>query len=360
MLRIVFAATPELACPSLEALQQASAAGQIEIAGILTQPDRPAGRKRQLKPSPIKVRALELGLEPRSILCAQKLDAELQSKLAAMHPDLLAVFAYGKILPQVLLNLFPLGGINLHPSALPQWRGPSPIEAQLLSGAEQLAISVQRISLQMDAGDILRQEFYPLPDEANYFVAAQIAAAQGAALLRQTCEQIAAKGQNYLNSATAQKHSEASYCPKIRKEDGRLNWQSSALQLGRQCRAYAAWPKAHSWLRWPNENSPRQVNILQAAVWAGQSSALESFIQHNQARPGQLLTLHPEDGLLVLTGQGILAIRQLQRQGKKSCNAKDFANQLNLPKWRQIEQNNGRCSAYKHLFCFCDIDPVAQ
>ena len=87
---------------------------------------------------------------------------------------------------------------------------------------------------------------------------------------------------------------------------------------------------------------------------------MKSFIQHNQARPGQLLTLHPEDGLLVLTGQGILAIRQLQRQGKKSCNAKDFANQLNLPKWRQIEQNNGRCSAYEHLFCFCDIDPVAQ
>ena len=326
MLKIVFAATPKLACPSLEALHQLTTS---HISALLTQPDQPAGRKRLLQPSAVKSKALELGL--KNILTPAKLDKLVRQQIAEMQPDLLVVFAYGKIFRQVFLDLFPLGGINLHPSALPQWRGPSPIEAQLLAGVEQLGISVQRISLELDAGDILQQEFYTLPVAANYFAAAQIAAQQGAALLRRSCQKIATQGRNYLDTAKPQAHELASYCHRICKDDGRLDWNHSALQLSRQCRAYAAWPRAYTWLAWKSAQI-FQVHILEAQVWqandAGDRAVLQQWLQQSRAQPGSLLALHSSDGLLVLTGAGILAIRQLQRQSKNACSAKEFANQL--------------------------------
>ena len=367
MLNIVFAATPKLACPSLEALWELSKQGYINISAILTRPDQPAGRKRVLQPSAIKACALELGIE--NILVPEKLHAVLRQQITALRPDILVVFAYGKIFRQVFLDLFPLGGINMHPSALPQWRGPSPIEAQLLAGANELAISIQKISLEMDAGDILVQDSYPLPSKANYFVAEKIVAEHGAALLQNCCKEIALRRQDYLDTAKPQEHESASYCSMICKDDGRLDWRQSAWELSRKCCAYVAWPKAHSWLvlgskenntiqnlpnspKYPGRCDVLRVNILDAEVWqenepnpSTEYSQFQEWLQQTQIAPGSLLALHPTAGLLVLTGCGILSVKELQRESKKACSAQEFANQLPkdtyiLPKYKQNSRQN--------------------
>ncbi len=365
MLKIIFAATPDLACPSLQTLFELEKQGDICLIAVLTKPDQAVGRKRILQPSPIKAHTLKLlakGWQGK-LITPEKLTASVRHEIAALQPDLLAVFAYGKIFHQRFLDLFPLGGINLHPSALPQWRGPSPIEAQLLAGATNLTISIQRISLEMDAGDILEQEAYPLPPGANYFFAAELVAKEGASLLRRCCENLLQQNQacptgyqSYLNTARPQQHQQASYCQMLKKDDGRLNWNNSALQISLQCRAYVAWPKAHTWLRWQtgkgaNQETYLQINILDAEIWQPTKETMQSRLEITQTEnqqskfisPGSLLALHPSGCLLVSTGDGILAIWQLQRQNKNACSAKEFANQLQnnqqdhcLPKWSQL------------------------
>ena len=322
MLKIIFAGTPQLCCPSLEALWQLEQQKIIQISAVLTQPDRPVGRKRILQPGPVKQKALELGCEP--ILDPERLDLRLRERVAELQPDLLVVFAYGKIFRQRFLDIFPLGGINLHPSALPQWRGPSPIEAQLLSGAQKLSISVQRLALEMDAGDLLEQQSFLLPAQADYFAAAEIAAHQGADLLQATCKRIASEGINYLETARPQNDEQASYCQKIRKEDGQIDWQNSALQISRQCRAYAAWPHTYSWAY--SSESSQNRELQQIHILAVQEYSITA--SQNDLLPGQILALHPKAGLLVCCGEGILAIQKLQRQSRKPVTAKDFANQI--------------------------------
>lgn len=352
MLKIIFAGTPQLSCPSLEALWRLEQQKIIQISAVLTQPDRPTGRKRIVQPGPVKQKALELGCAP--ILSPERLDLPLREQIRELRPDLLVVFAYGKIFRQKFLDIFPLGGINLHPSALPEWRGPSPIEAQLLSGAQKLGISVQRLALEMDAGDLLEQQSFPLPKGADYFAAAEIAAHQGAALLQTACQRIASEGMAYLETARPQNHEVASYCQKIRKEDGRIDWQRSAAQISRQCATYAAWPHTYSFYteRTPNREL-QQIHILAAQEWQewknsmpesqkAQQKTQNRFAEHQQkAQPGQILALHPA-GLLVRCGQGsILAMQKIQRQNRKPVTAKDFTNQLQnigyfVPKWEDF------------------------
>ncbi|WGK70169.1 methionyl-tRNA formyltransferase [Candidatus Haliotispira prima] len=374
MLKVIFAATPPLACPGLDALHQLDRQGHIQLCAVLTQADRPAGRKRLLQPSAIKARALELDIQARHILGPEKLDAALCRQVEELEPDLLVVFAYGKIFRPNFLSIFPLGGINLHPSTLPQWRGPSPIEAQLLSGTEQLGLSLQRIAAEMDAGDILEQQLHPLPLAADYFTAAELVSQQGAHLLRTVCEQIARSGSDYLQSARPQQHDQATYCRLIQKEDGRIDWQNSALQISRQCRAYAAWPKAHTWLPWQTEtgSEEQQINILQAEEWQPsepEREALSRYTERKPASPGDLLALHPQAGLLIVCGQGqnqgqsILAVKRLQRQSRNASSAKEFANQLqsrpekcndktrpNLPKWGRPESPDIPTDISRHRF----------
>ena len=355
MLKIVFAGTPQLSCPSLEALWQLEQQKIIQISGVLTQPDRPAGRKRILQPGPVKQKALELGCAP--ILSPERLDLPLRKRIAELRPDLLVVFAYGKIFRQKFLDIFALGGINLHPSALPEWRGPSPIEAQLLSGAQKLGISVQRIALEMDAGDLLEQQSFPLPKGADYFAAAEIAAQEGAALLQAACKRIAGEGTSYLETARPQNEEQASYCQKIRKEDGQIDWHKSAVQISRQCRAYAAWPHTYSWASDKTKETDQnheleQIRILCAEEWSGSISESEVAENGLKSQPGQILTLHPKAGLLVRCGEGILAIQKIQRQSRKPVTARDFANQLQnsgyfVPKWDEFcteRSNNPRFS----------------
>ena len=146
-MRIIFAGTPEIAVPSLEKI-----AAELDICAVLTGTDKKAGRGNRLHFSPVKTRALELGLQ---VFQPEKFDDPLIAKIKTLTPDLLVVAAYWKIFPNRFINIFPLGGINLHPSLLPKFRGASPIPATILAGENEGGVTIQKMALKMDTGDIL-------------------------------------------------------------------------------------------------------------------------------------------------------------------------------------------------------------
>ena len=175
-MRLLFAGTPEIALPALEALH-----GEGYIQAVLTAPDAPRGRGRKPAASPVKERALELGLP---VLSPERLGRAVRDEIGEFQPDLLAVVAYGRIFGPRFLALFPGGGINLHPSILPRHRGPAPLPATILAGDSEWGLTVQRIALEMDAGDILIQQRYPVTgDETTALLTGESAARGATAML---------------------------------------------------------------------------------------------------------------------------------------------------------------------------------
>lgn len=313
MLRILFAASPALACPSLELLLENSGT-EFQVQGILTQADKPTGRKKIIQACPVKEMASKLKLE---VHCPDKLDAAFRQKIEGRY-DLLVVFAYGKIFGPKFLALFPYGAINLHPSKLPEFRGPSPLEACLLAGQKKLGISVQRLVLEMDAGPILEQEEYPIEASFDYNALANMASKRGAELLLRACKGIASKDRQYLEQAREQRHEDASFCKLIRKEDGLVNWSDSAEQLERMARAYCQWPQIFSYL------GQEKVIFHHLAIYSQDDIRV--------AEPGSILGLRKsQDGAVILVqcGLGIVAIGSLQRQSRKQVSAQEF--QQNFP-----------------------------
>jgi methionyl-tRNA formyltransferase len=173
-MKVLFAGSPEIAVPLLERLAEAH---KVQV---LTNPDMPSGRGRKLTPNPVKHRSLELGLPVHQ---PQKLDREFRETLIPWEPEILVSFAFGKIFGPKFLGLFPQGGINVHPSLLPRYRGPSPIPAAILAGESQTGISIQKLALAMDAGDILAQEIWPLKGEETTLSLSEYAAQRGAVLV---------------------------------------------------------------------------------------------------------------------------------------------------------------------------------
>lgn len=309
MLRILFAGTPELACPSLRLLAKFHRK-HWEIAGVLSQPDRPVGRKRKLAPSPVKSLALELGLP---VLTPERLGKDCIEYIAGLNADILVVFAYGKIFSDRFLGLFRLGGINLHPSALPALRGPSPIEAFILSGDSPFGLTVQKMVLEMDRGPILLQRFYPVSAQPRYGELASIAQSEGARMLLAACRAVAVKQRLDWETSRPQEESLATYCKRISKGDGLIDWRQSAESIDRAIRAYERWPKSYSFL------SGERILILDAKSYNSVPTRPVS-----PDPPGRILGLDKSLGLLVQTGGGVLAVSRLQRQNRNAVDAVSF------------------------------------
>ncbi|WP_028973353.1 methionyl-tRNA formyltransferase [Spirochaeta cellobiosiphila] len=297
-MRILFAGTPEIAVPSLEALAKAG-----YVAAVLTNPDRPQGRGRKLTPSPVKAKAIELGLPVFDPVKLKELAPENVTNLGV---DLLVVFAYGKIFRESFINLFPLGGINLHPSRLPQFRGPSPLPETILSGLDQMTITVQKLALQMDAGDLLYQEDYPLSGHETTEDLTIRAGEEGAKVFLKVMEH----WEEYLAKATPQDDSLATYCQLINKEDGLIDWDKDAITIDRQIRAYNPWPKA-------------VTSFGENALTIYESHIVEGDLP---GQPGEVLKVDKGEGILVKTGDGLLCITKLQLKGKKVLDYKSFLN----------------------------------
>jgi len=311
-MRILFAGSPAIAVPALDMIFNIKTIYNIEgieLAGVLTNPDSAKGRKSEAVPTDVGIAAQNLQTKKSfPILKPLKLDAEFREQVASLKPDLLVSFAYGKIFGPKFLSLFALGGINIHPSLLPKYRGPSPIQAAILNRECVTGISIQRLAEKMDEGDILSVEKLQLTGEETAASLSEIAAKTAAALLPGVLKKIAAGK----IEAISQDHSKASYCKLFSRDDGIIDWKKSAAEIDAAVRAFNPWPLCRT------NHDGRELSILKAVVYKG------DFDQSQP--PGLVLGIDKQYGILIQTGDGILAAQELQYQTKKALFWKDFLN----------------------------------
>lgn len=300
-MRIVFMGSAQLAVPSLKAVLNSE---QDEVVGVVSQPDRPAGRKRRLTPCPLKAFAEEQGL---NVMTPEKIgDPEAVQALEDLRPDLLIVVAYGQYIPQRVIQLAKHEAINVHPSLLPKYRGSAPIQWAILNGDQETGVSIIYLAKKMDAGDILRQETYPLGDDETSATLHDKLADFGAELLLKAVGDI----RQGTVSRIVQDESQMVEIRKLTKEDGEIDWSLPAVEIRNRIRAFDPWPG--SFCRLP-DGSPLKV-------W---SADLEEGCGE---KPGELL-----DGrLLVSTGDGALRLTEVQPLGKKRMPAAAFLNGFHI------------------------------
>jgi len=300
-MKILFAGTPDIAVPSLRLLAQ-----QKQVAGVLTNPDRPGKRGKTLLPSPVKEEALKHAL---AVLQPRTLDSEIIEEVKELKADLLVSFAYGKIFKKEFLELFPLGGINVHPSALPLYRGASPLNAAIADGREKTAITIQKMALKMDSGDIYLQESLDIDARETTGSLSEKVSSLAAPLLLQVVEGLE-KGSLV---ARPQIEKDASYCSLINKDDGLIDWTCSAVDIDRRIRAFSPWPGAFT--TWEGQT----LFIREARPYEGTTF-------HAEGTPGQVLGVDKGHGILIETKEGLLAVSRLQLQSRKNLDYLSFMN----------------------------------
>jgi methionyl-tRNA formyltransferase len=300
-LRIVFMGTPELAGASLQALL---AAPNFDIVGAVTQPDRPKGRELQLTPSPVKLIAQRSGkpvLQP-----AKARDENFLVQLRDLQPDLIAVAAFGQILPGAILALPRFGCLNVHTSLLPKYRGASPIQAALLNGDAETGVTIMKMDAGLDTGAILTQRATPIAPQDNAQTLHDRLAKIGAQLLVETIG-------DYVTGRIQprpQPTEGASHVPKITKEQGHIDWQLPAISIWNRIRAFTPWPGAFTFLA--TQPRPRLLKIWKAEPISAGSN-----------EPGHLLG-PDKDGIVVACGEGALKILELQLEGGRRMTAPEF------------------------------------
>ncbi len=289
-MRIVFFGTPASAVPSLKAL--AARRPDWEIAGVLTQPDRPAGRGRRPAASPVKQAALDLGLEVHT---PERLK-DARSALEALRPDVVAVVAYGHIFRRWLLELPPLGCVNVHFSLLPRHRGVAPVTWAILEGDAETGVSTMLMDRGVDTGDVLLEERTRISsDDTTASLTERLAELGGPLLVRTLVGRAAGE-----LPGNAQRETGATYARRLEKGDGLLDWSLPAEELARRVRGLHPWPGTHTMFRGEG------LKILEAAAVDG------------RLPPGELRS---DGGVFVGTGRGRLELRRVQRAGKAAADA---------------------------------------
>ena len=294
-LKLVFCGTPAFAVPTLEKLVEAG----FSVPLVVTQPDRPRGRGMEVALSPVKQRSLQLGLQisqPDKI----KNNEEFRSQLAEIAPDAIIVVGYGRIIPQWMIDLPPLGNLNLHASLLPKYRGAAPIQWAIARGESVSGVTTMRIDAGLDTGDILLQEEIPIAPEDTALTLAPRMAAIGSALMVETLRGL----QSGTVQPRPQDHSKATLAPILKKEDGQIDFQLTAREILNRLRGFQPWPGAYTSFRGKNLH-----------LWA--------------ARPVDRAVasaeLMVESGhLFVGCGSGALEVLEVQLEGKKRMPAADF------------------------------------
>jgi methionyl-tRNA formyltransferase len=296
--RLVFAGSSDFAVPSLEALVGAS----WEVAGVLTQPPRPTGRRRRLMPTPVGQRAVELGLE--TLTPATLRDPAAVSELAALQPEILVVVDYGLILPAPVLSLPPHGCVNGHASLLPRWRGAAPIQAAILAGDATTGISVMSMDKGLDTGPVYKMQHTGIGElETAGELRARLAALCAALLAATLPEIVAGRLQ-----PRPQDEAAATYAAKITPADAELHWQGAAIDLARRIRAFAPRPGA-----WTTSRGQR-LKLHRAGALAAR-----------EGPPGRVWRTGPE-GIDVAAGTGSVRVLELQAPGGRVLTAREFLN----------------------------------
>lgn len=311
-MRILFLGTPEFAVPSLAALVEAG----HEVACVVTQPDRPSGRRRQVTDSPVKRLATERGLPVRQSDDVN--DPAFVEGLAALRPELIVVAAFGQKLGRRLLSLPTHGCINVHASLLPRHRGAAPVAHALLAGDAETGVSLLRMAAAIDSGDILAQEAVPIaPTETTGQLTARLAAL-GARLLLQVVGQVAGGWEE----AIPQDPARSTRAPSLRKDDGLMDWTRPAATLDRFVRAMTPWPGAFTF--WcPPSKPPLRLVVHEAVPGAAEQEAAA-------AAPGTVVALDA-GRISVQTGDGLLHLLRLQPAGKREMTAAEFLCGYKLP-----------------------------
>ncbi len=295
MKKIVFMGTPEIAVPSLKALVE----NGFDIPLVITQPDKPKGRGQAVQFPPVKDYALTAGLkvyQPEKI----KNNTEVMEKLKSISPDFFAVVAYGKILPQDVLDIPKIAPVNVHFSLLPKYRGPAPVNWAIMNGEEETGVDTMLMDAGMDTGDILLTAKIPILKKNAGELADELAVT-GAELLIKTL--------NEFESITPVKQDDnkATKAPMMNKDMGLIDWSQDASQIERMIRAFTPWPASYSTL------DSKKVKIFKSDV-------VES--NHNAAA-GTVINIE-KDSITVACGNNALKILELQLEGKKRMDAKSF------------------------------------
>lgn len=297
-LKLVFAGTPDFAAHHLRALLES---GQHEIVAVYTQPDRPAGRGKKTRPSPVKVVAEDAGIAVYQPLNFK--DQADRDQLAALDADLMVVVAYGLILPQAVLDTPRLGCINVHASLLPRWRGAAPIQRAIEAGDRDSGVTIMQMAAGLDTGDMLLKAPCPIgPQDTSASLHDRLAEIGGPAL-------VAAIDQLASGTAKPEPQDDAlsNYASKIDKQEGLLDWRRSAAQLDRQIRAFVPFPVCFTQL------GDDSLRIWQAEPTSGQGD------------PGEILRCD-KAGIVVACGEGALRLTRLQLPNARQMSVADVLN----------------------------------
>ncbi|MCA0753943.1 methionyl-tRNA formyltransferase [Paenibacillus sp. N4] len=298
-MRIVFMGTPEFAVPSLKLLVEQN----YDVVAVVTQPDRPKGRKKTLTPPPVKEAALSLGLP---VLQPERMrSAEAVAAVAEYEPDLIVTAAYGQILPKAVLDLPRLGCINVHGSLLPKYRGGAPIQRSIINGESSTGVTIMYMAEGLDTGDMISSVELPITDEDTSGTMFEKLSAAGAELLGATLPSIIA-GEA---AAVPQQNELATYAPNLTRDDERIEWGKSARQLFNQVRGLSPMAGAFTFLH------GEVFKVWTCAVQDGGGRA--------DAAPGTVLGADAS-GIRVQTGDGVLVLKDIQPAGKRMMNAADW------------------------------------
>ncbi|OBZ14530.1 methionyl-tRNA formyltransferase [Bacillus sp. FJAT-27264] len=302
-MKIVFMGTPAFAVPSLQMLVEEG----YEVVAVLTQPDRPQGRKKTLTPSPVKEAALALGLP---VLQPERLRRpEAVAELATYAPDLIVTAAYGQILPKSVLDLPQNGCVNVHGSLLPKYRGGAPIQRSIINGEKVTGVTLMYMAEGLDTGDMISRVEVPIEDgdtSGDLFEKLSVA---GRDLLKAEMPRLAAGRVD----AVVQEESEATYAPNLSREDERIDWNVSSRDIYNRIRGLV--PFSGAFTLWNGETFK---------VWAATNPSLASTGNGGQAAPGTVLAVEAQ-GVEVKTGDGSLLLTTVQPAGKKAMSAADFS-----------------------------------
>jgi len=296
--RIVFAGTPDFSVPPLRALL----ASGHDVAGVYTQPDRPAGRGRKLSPSPVKEVAVDAGVpvfQPSNFK-----DPATVRELAALRPDLMVVVAYGLLLPRSVLDTPALGCVNIHASLLPRWRGAAPIQRAVLAGDRESGVTIMRMEEGLDTGPMYRADSVTLSETETGGSLHDRLSVLGA-------ESLMAALPGILDGSLTpqvQDDAQACYAKKLDKSEAWIDWSRPALDVERQVRAFNPWPVAQTLYEDAN------LRIWRAHATPGPGAAPGTVMQASR------------NGIEVATGDGLLCITELQLPGKRAMGAQDFIN----------------------------------
>ncbi|MDN5331109.1 MAG: methionyl-tRNA formyltransferase [Tepidanaerobacteraceae bacterium] len=297
-MNVVFMGTPDFALPSLEALVEHG----YNVLAVVTQPDRPKGRKRILTPPPVKVKAEKYGIkvyQPEKIR-----DESFARVLESLEPELFVVVAYGQILPPSVLRIPSIGCINVHASLLPKYRGAAPIQWAIINGEEKTGVTTMWMDEGMDTGDIFLQREVIIDPYWTAVELSEVLSKVGSELLLETLEKI--KAGNIIR--LPQNHAQATYAPVLKKEDGRIDWKNTAKDIYNLIRGVQPWPGAFTFRKG-----------VELKIWRA-----EIYAKGETRGPGKIVGIDKERGILVGTGDGVLLITELQEAGKKKMSAAEY------------------------------------